>query len=459
MGPIIRISDDPAGGCYRDNGEAVPELSWAAGTARLFAGYSIRDYNWATGVDVNMQIPPPSPIPQIDTAKGDAWATTAGGAGSGLNYISNIASPGPGSFCIGIAATPPTLMGSNVWSSFLRCMDAPKTFLEDGPAIHYDGGGTTLWAVAVSYPDYYLYIMDNCQAGDPGGTSCPITYHQKFNDNLGTSTHANVINNPCEGHNGIVAYRRLNGDPVLQFFKRDGTKLNTFMHGASSGGTPYTAQNQCGPYVGKVPKCTGPGTTDCATTAGGQGCLVVFPRPMISTKVVGSTCYAYVSYDHACPNNSNYWKSNLDVIDITHDSNPQVVARWISADCTQTSNHFNSTVGSPNGNGVGWFWYTQQSANACSTIFSGATDTAYGLSSMAYTAPLDGPFPSMRIFGDKGIGDYTGSAVRGVTGGKLWPAWARPFPTSLSNTGSGCATCQSTQNNYTMAVYGRSVTP
>ena len=195
-------------------------------------------------------------------------------------------------------------------------------------------------------------------------------------------------------------------------------------------------------------------SSDCGESA---GCARLASKVHVATKYNASTgiCYAFVAYDANCSGAGSYMRSHLDIVDITNETLPTIAKTWIGGGLcgSGTNNTFGSVVTvNQFTNGMGWFYYQQASGNACSTTFTGWTNTALGLTTLTSTGTLGGPFPTMRFAAAMGLGDYVGIVQRGFPGGYLFPTWAQPVVTSAS-----CVSCQAQQRS--LATYGTRIHP
>jgi hypothetical protein len=465
IGGVTRISVSDTQKCLSQE-EGYPERSYATtGPVSLFAPYDATFINsasdWNTWSQTYRYTVPA--VSGYTTARGDAWATSS--PQNLLEYVSTIAVRNSDNYyCLGVGSTTVANLPSNTWSpspaSPVTCIRTPNPGLSDGPAIHFTTGLTSaLYAVEKYGSTFNLFILSPCFAAPPGSTNCPVKYSLGVSV-TGLLNHPTVVENPCT-HNAIVAYRRSTGEVMLKFFDQaNGSTINTY---TVRTGQLMQANDNCSGTGGcpggnnTICKCMGPVSADC----GGSGCMRTAYKVHVSTKVdYNGTCYAYLAYDssNTASDGHTYFKSKLDVVDITSDTAPNLLKGWISYATSSTNNTFQSTsTGSTDmAGGVGWFWYNQRSGNACDTIYEGATDANFAITNTSYTGTIDGPFKTVLTGGTDGLGDYVGIIKRGLAGGSLFPSWSRPvYEPVMFN--PPCLTCQSSP--YRVVINGAEVTP
>jgi hypothetical protein len=400
---------------------------------------------------------------------GDAWASTSGH--TGLESISNILRrDSPLAFCIGVATTDSYSMtaGPAGWSSAwpFRCITPQTSYIQDGPAIHYDSGGNGFWAVSSDFSvpaQITLRSFPNCH-GAPGTAACPQqaavavdTYFER---------HATVTVNPCT-HHAVVAYRHdpaALGQIFLKFYRNDGTPVgNPF---AVDGAAPFQQTQLCTAYAqpkGMVPRCGDMDNyTDCSTD--GAGCANLTSKVHVTTKAswTDGQCYAYVAYDSNFNNvftGVRHMRANLAVVNITSETAPFLAASTLrypsnldvfdAFGSTSSANEFTD--------GVGWFFYSQSNAEGysdpCQTSYIAFThpDRGLGPSWTWSSNVLDDGFPTLRTYG----ADYVGIVKRGFPGGILLPTWHRPVVSTGTN--YGCVMCGGTK--YSRGIFAEQVTP
>ena len=445
------------------NGEAYPELSatYSATGAAMFVAfegspYDDFSYNWANQSYAWQPESPELHVPGNFYAIADQWATTSGY--SGLDYVAQVVSTAT-QYCIGIgAASPGNLPNPNNWEGPVACSVPGGQWIPDGPSIHFDLGSTALYTIDHRESgSVFLNVFGNCQSGAPGTAGCPRTVADKCvrgacAGDADILDHADVTVNPCT-HDAVVAFR-VNNQIRIAFYNRNGVFQNNFIVDSNA---PYA--NVCaGGGTGMVPTCCG-------------GCARIASRVQVATAYTpnrfggqGPGCYAYVAYDSSCTSGGgNHMRAHFDIVDITQESNVFIPTACPNGQCLYTSsacdgvntdNDFGS-ISTANAftSNVGWFYYHQPSANACTTTYKGRGDTTMG-SQMA-TIFQTGSFPSVLFSNDSfaGLGDYWGIIKRGLPGGSLYPTWTQPIPM----TSGTCVSCLGSQ--WSMAVMGQQVTP
>jgi hypothetical protein len=457
--------------CIEAN-EGYPERSaWGNGNLDMpFQTYSSiggtgATYNWASAWNawnapqgIPFATAPGDPYAPYVSSTSDNWATTSGN--TAMEYVSAIIQEASSPFqaCLGIAATPYYDIASNVWQYPYACATTPISGTPDGPSIHYDLGGETLWGVYDNAGEIELHTYAPCNAGRPTpfGTTGPCAESMApvavaFN----AVGHATVTANPCT-HHAVVGYRDGNLPNAVHLAIYDGSTLEQdFVVDGNAAWGATTACSSLGcnppptdPSSGQVPicnmSCTSPDCIDQLHSAG-NGCARVASKIHVATKWIGgSTCYAYVAYDSL---SNGTMAANLRIVDISVEGE---LASKQSYSWAGNGNSFGSIVSAseftPN---VGWFFYWQ-TPDACNTHILAGTDASNG-SNLAYHL-IDGPFPTMRFAEAFGLGDYIGIIKRGLPGGYLFPTWSKPVQTA-----SSCVSCEST--SYALGIFGTQVIP
>ena len=437
--PVQVTGGTPGSICYQWHVEAYPEdsVNGYPSYADLILGYGGNLNNWASSWNnwnSTIQVTPAA-APELSFLA-DAWATTSGG--TGLEYISYILyNSSTSKKCLGIAAKTGYKIKSNQWDYPADCVGS-DSYSTDGPSIHYDLGGSTLWAVdAVRTPNYYtrLQIMKNCSAGKPGGSSCPVTSTVFITTDY-RNGHPTVYVNPCT-HNGIVAYRTQAPEKIrLAFYTSNGTLVNNWVADSSA---PYVTGSTC------------PGCPDPNGYHGGLS------KIHLSTKYDSSAgkCYAAITWDeaHTASDSKQYLKSHLMTVDITNELSPVVKHSYISSSTSNPYHEFISTVSiNKFTKGAGWFFYSQKDG-PCNTKYVGWTHTNQFIGSGIWAkVTLAGPFPAVKFSG-WGMTHYNGIVQRGLPGGYLFPVWAQPVQTTATN----CIYCQGSY--WSNPSYGTRVLP
>jgi hypothetical protein len=402
------------------------------------------------------------------TPAGDSWATSS--SYTGLEYVSDIFHVGVSNHCVGIAATDALTMsyGGPPWPYPMGCATPQTSYLQDGPSIHYDEAGTTLWVVSTDQPGAsaqpVLRIFPNCGQGAPGGAQCALGTTVTVDNNL--MGHATATVNPCT-HHAIVAYRTT--VPNVRF----GTRIRLKFYDSSglAIGSPYDVEvgssfgtaTGCTGAVSGVPAC-GVGEECKIPDAGGgpaPDCARVASKVHVATKLSGGQCYAYIAYDSnflGVFDGKTHMRANFAIVNITSETSP-VLAVPIMRHPSDTGAQYNSygsiCTASAYTNSVGWFYYSDSDvfgySNPCSTSYEGKTNTNLGISGSWTDQTLDSGFPALKLNG----ADYVGIIKRGLPGGSLFPSWHRAITTE--GVGYGCTSCQGL--TYTLTTYATEVVP
>ncbi|HEU4760218.1 MAG TPA: hypothetical protein VFT91_09595, partial [Dehalococcoidia bacterium] len=351
----------------------------------------------------------------------------------------------------------PGLREINQWQYFPTCVKG--TFDgADRPAIAFDTAGKTLWAAQGGpIAGMQLFVFQNCGAGSPGTSPCPMT---KSIDVLGAVGHPGVAFDPCT-HLGMLTYRT--GDLAhLRFYKPDGTMVQDLALDVANEVPPQTNQGawyqstSCVGQNGYAPKCNQP----AGACTGGQGCLRLASKIQIATQVLGGQCFAYLAYDISRlsrTDNKTYLHAALDVVNTTTaGAAVQVTGLRIGNDFV-TWDSFGSNVAAadtPTASGAfpaGWYFYqeggvTTQTDDPCHTYFEGIITTDHFVST-TYVQIAPVTFPAVAFPQYDGMGDYQGTLTRGLPQGILFPTWVQSVPMSSGS----CVSCMGAQ--YSAGIY------
>jgi hypothetical protein len=364
----------------------------------------------------------------------------------------------------------------------MRCANpAHGTFAaDDGPSIYYDAGGTDLYAASAdsdprggcadgSAQCNRLYIFRNCNAGQPGGASCPLT--STVGLRLGSpSNHPVVRTNPAT-HNAMVAYKDSSNMIRLAFYTPTGTLVKDFVAGGPYPAGPVSDCTSSGcendssvsPYVPKCgPNADGTGgctTADCGVDVDGHGrCMRMADKVNLATRFVGMS-YAYLTWNYTCPTASpdgrKHMKQYLRIFDVTTESAPVQVKNLVSGTCAASNDtDFESTfVASSIANAYAWGYYKQLGGNPCDTRFYVAASTSATIASWTGAWYADSFGKTILGLNTVGLTDYIGGTETATTAKPIFFAYARP----VAGTSGTCVSCKGTQ--YGVALYGVKVTP
>jgi hypothetical protein len=167
---------------------------------------------------------------------------------------------------------------------------------------------------------------------------------------------------------------------------------------------------------------------------------------------------------------TGYGKSHLRIFDITNETSPTLVpgADYISSADATVRNDFLTTLSAHRtSDSVAWFYYTQPTADPCTTNYQAATSTNY-LGGGWSTQNFGSSFPTARIWstgigggfagpGD-GLGDYNEAINHGIANGRHYSTFAKPVPATGPDGGTnGCVYCLG--NDWGMRVFGAEVQP
>jgi len=156
---------DPTTTCMlRNEAAPVSSATWSSSSyyAHMYAPSNVNRINWASAY--NSWASSDAAIPLASscsgcTAAGDMSAATS--AYTGLEYVAQIVLNSSNKMRLGIAVTSASLIPYNWWS-YPTDIVLPTEFA-DGPTVHYDQGGTTLWATSMGWGyTYRLHSFKNC---------------------------------------------------------------------------------------------------------------------------------------------------------------------------------------------------------------------------------------------------------------------------------------------------------
>jgi hypothetical protein len=388
------------------------------------------------------------------TSGGDPWATTSGA--SGLEYVSfRTLEVATGFGCLGIGSTTNANMGGT-WDFPVTCINNVMV-ADDGPAIHYDQGGTALWATAprASGWNALVYSFPNCQYGVVGGPACPPGPMLQWPVVLDSiNGHSNVVVNPCT-HNAIVAYRQSGGadaDSIkLNFLSTSQGLVRSFIIDTNVPWNSTNANKQCAGGFdctsGNVCKCGGSGS-DCS--ADSYNCLKTIPRVHAAVRYDDQTdrCYGYFTYDYAMNVTPKRYGSKLKIVDITNESALSIVRSRVTSVPAGAQTWGAVPAVAEFASNAGWFFYYDDGTH-CGTTFAGLVSSNLWLDNATWVT-LTGAFPT--IGGKSTLGDYIGTIKRGLGDDRLFPTWSQAVPAQ-----NGCIACQG--SHYNTRVMGARVLP
>jgi hypothetical protein len=470
----IEIDGASAGSNFRVAIEGYPQSSWN-NPAPLYmpfqfvSGGGSSVFNYTTPLVWTshwLTIPPVTPG---YGSNGDSWATSSGY--SGYEYMSQIGNVSPaGNSCIGIGATRSVNLGGT-WDYFLRCGTTPlpvvctDNCIADGPSIHFDAGGSALFAVDTDHQptstNYVLHAWPNCTSS-PGYAGCAEGVYSPATIYVSAAGdgHATVAVNPST-HHAVVAFRTASHGIYLAFYDGNGAPVG--LPTAIFSGATFGPTDACFTYFGHVPKCTGPSSLDCGT----QGCITLANKVHVATRyrAADGQSYAYITYDMLeNVGGVNHMRAHLDVWNITNDV-LTLKNRYSSTATDGTTDDDYGSIAAANyfNDGVVWFYYHQNGGNACNTTFRAHRSTNSATSAtLPFSPPVDltSNFPTMRFgFGGTGrldgMGHYIGIDKRGLPGatGPIQASWAQPVRT----TDTAGTACQGSTIKYSLAIYGSQV--
>ena len=272
----------------------------------------------------------------LNSLSGDAW--TAYSERKNLAFFSFIGRPPPsgGSSCVAVAATTPEKLESEDWDFPATCISQSNG--DQCAILHIDQSNTFYSACSFSDngPSIRIQAFDDCVTAPGVANGCPRT---DLADIRGVNQlQFSIAENPCTG-NLVMTYR--DGQDIrVRFYDEDLTELGdskvrggqSFAVGQTNTGCTRGTIRRCG--MG-TDDCCNSRTDDCQNDAPGM-CLRDNGRPSIDTYSTSSggsqTCGAAIAYDTLVEGeDGNLWsKSRLDIVDITSETSPVVMAQWKS---------------------------------------------------------------------------------------------------------------------------------
>ncbi len=453
--------------------EGKPEhsINWAPGAVSAYVGLQtgpnaptsghtvVADESGVWGADLREVPFDPMPLTRLN---GDPWTTTHGGLG--LELASFIGEIDTATWCAAVAATTSTDLAGNVWASNAHCAwDVVPNLQIDGAAMQADLGARALY---FAYASLFMAPAGNLRrfwpciganVGDP--TECPSHWVEPIMNVPPIAGHANVVVNPCT-HHPIFLARDTEDQVRYMILDTGGNLLDTDGNPATDGTVLEVAPNEknsncqgepC-PSGGDICACGGTGGT-----CGEAGCWDITSRVHAATHFdpVSEECRLYAAYDYSDDSTGDtVMKARLHILDITDEEN--IVDEHPTVESTEQGvsegwNEFSATVAADYfTDGVGFFFYRQDSGNACTTTFRAMLSDDGG---NTFSAPLavSPPFRSVRSNYIDGLGHYI-EASGFSEPGWLFASWSQTIETATP-----CLDCEGTP--LSVATFGARMSP
>ena len=384
----------------------------------------------------------------------DPGAATS--AHSGLEYLSTIGKIGSAR-CIGVATSKASDLGG--WDGGTACVNK-TTEGWDAPTMSYDIAGSSLW-LAGDKPSasdaIYVYKNDVC-SGAIGSTTCQTQFKTMVSGATGTHGHHLVAKQCNPG--AFMATRDSFGNIQLWQFMNDGSiptcsvatgELFQPNTNCDNGGDPSF---DCGGGSdGDVCPCGSIGEGNCQS--GGASCWRISEAPRIAIKATSDHCFVYVVWDASgsTPTGRRFHAraKRFDIPDTGVGSGS--CPNGLDLFTADTQTFLTSVEVSQFNDNVGIFYYKDQTEfdDHCGTVYQGRVDINLDFSTAKIQQISTSSFPNMVPPLSNTMGDYVAQPSTALPGGQLFPVWAAPVTTTLTD-GVVCLL-----DFYNLRVVGRTV--
>jgi hypothetical protein len=284
--------------------------------------------------------------------------------------------------------------------------------------------------------------------GDP--TDCPSHWVQGMSPPQ-LAEHANVVVNPCT-HHPIFLVRDTDLQVRYIIFDTGGNLVTDTVLDVAAHEDNSNCQGEPCPPSQEICACGGTGGT-----CGEAGCWNLTSRVHAATHFdPGSqSCRLYAAYDYSDDSTGDtIMKARLRILDITDEDNIVDVAAAVESTEQGVSegwNEFSATVAADFfTDGVGFFFYRQDSGNGCTTTFRAMLSDDGG-NTFSLPFAVSAPFPSVRSNFTGGLGHYI-EASGFSEPGWLFASWSQTIETAAP-----CLDCEGTP--LSVATFGARMSP